>query len=142
LDAFKEAVPDAEVVSDVDSKGQRETGANVTADALTANPDINVIFGVNDDCALGGVASVEARGLSDKISVFGLGGISDEPLNAVMDAKSPFIATVSFAPFEYGRASMNDYVIPLLNGEKPPMRINAPIALATADNAKDFMTGN
>ena len=142
VDAFKKFVPDAEVVADVDSKGQRETGANVTADALTANPDINVIFGVNDDCALGGVSSVEARGASDKILVFGLGGISDEPLFAVMDEGSPFIATVSFSPFNYGKATVTDYVIPLLDGASVPERINAPLVLAIPDNAADFLTGN
>jgi len=139
VDAFKEYVPDTEVVAEVNSEGQRETGANVAADAMTANPDINVIFGVNDDCVLGAVASVEARGAADKVVCFGLGGISDEPFHALQDPNSPFKGTVAFSPFNYGMATINEYVLPLLDGQTPPTRINAPLALATPDNVADYL---
>ena len=44
------------------------------ADALTANPDVNIIFGINDDSALGGLQSYIAAGLdTDNLLVVGFG---------------------------------------------------------------------
>ena len=145
LDGFTDTVirlmPEAEIVTSINSEGQREMGANAMADALTAHPDVNMVFGVNDDCIFGAVSSIEARGLGmdDTIRAFGLGGISQEAFIALLDETSIFVGTVAFNPFEYGRATVNNIVLPLLDGETPPDRLEAPLALANAANAADYI---
>ncbi len=37
------------------------------------------------------------------------------------------------------QATINQYVLPLLDGKKVPQRINAPLLLATAENAASFL---
>jgi ABC-type sugar transport system substrate-binding protein len=40
----------------------KDRAVQVAADALTANPDVNIIFGINDDSALGGLQAFESQG--------------------------------------------------------------------------------
>ena len=140
-DVVQARIPEAELVISVNSEGQREMGANAMADVLTAHPDVNMVFGVNDDCIFGAVSSIEARGMGmdDTIRAFGLGGISEEAFIALLDPDSIFVGTVAFNPFEYGRATVNELVLPLLDGELPPERLEAPLALATVENAAEYL---
>src|SRR5205809_614792 len=69
----KTGFPAAKIVS-VDGKGLKDEAVKVSTDALTANRDINVIFGINDDSALGGLQAYRAAGLPDsKVLVAGFG---------------------------------------------------------------------
>ncbi|MGD9711447.1 MAG: substrate-binding domain-containing protein, partial [Thermomicrobiales bacterium] len=52
----------ATLAQSVDGNGLKDVSVSVSADALTAHPDVNVIFGINDDSALGGMQSYEAAG--------------------------------------------------------------------------------
>ncbi len=58
---FREAIlkyPDIKVVADVNGQGVRDRSLQVTADALQANPQLDGIFGINDDTALGALDAV------------------------------------------------------------------------------------
>ncbi len=58
---FKEAItkyPDIKVVADVNGQGVRDRSLQVTADVLQANPQLDGIFGINDDSALGALDAV------------------------------------------------------------------------------------
>ena len=62
VDGFKEALEKAgmafEIVQEVDGQGMKEKAFKAAQDALTANPQINVIYGINDDSTTGGMARV------------------------------------------------------------------------------------
>lgn len=64
-EGFKEALEKSgikyEIVSEVDG-GFREESMNATIDALTAHPDINAVFGINDDSTLGAVSAIRQVG--------------------------------------------------------------------------------
>lgn len=47
----------------------QEGGLNVTENILSANPDINVVWGANDECAIGGLAALESYGKTTKDAV-------------------------------------------------------------------------
>jgi ribose transport system substrate-binding protein len=58
---FKEAIskyPGIEIVADVNGQGVRDRSLQVTADVLQANPELDGIFGINDDSALGALDAV------------------------------------------------------------------------------------
>jgi ribose transport system substrate-binding protein len=58
---FREAIskyPDMKVVADVNGEGVRDKALIVTADVLQANPELDGIFGINDDSALGALGAV------------------------------------------------------------------------------------
>jgi ABC-type sugar transport system, periplasmic component len=137
--AFGKAIPDATFLPVMDAEGLREKGANVMADILTAHPDVNIMFGINDDITLGAASAVEARGLSDKVACFGQGGIGEASFQALLDPQSPFKATSAFMPSGCGMAAINQLVIPLLDKKKVATKIFAPLKVADIKNAKEFL---
>ncbi|MDR2552342.1 MAG: sugar ABC transporter substrate-binding protein [Treponema sp.] len=136
---FSRLVPDAVYLPEQDAEGLREKGANLTADIITANPDVNIIFGINDDIALGAASSVQARGLTGKIACFGQGGIGEATFQALLEPDNPFKGTAAFMPFGHGEAAVNELILPLLQGKMPPQSVHSPLEIASASNARRFL---
>ncbi len=65
-EGFKEGMAESginfEVKTEVDG-GFREKSMNAAIDAFTANPDINMVFGINDDSTLGAISAIKQLGL-------------------------------------------------------------------------------
>jgi ribose transport system substrate-binding protein len=137
--AFSKKVPGAIFLPVQDAEGLREKGANLMADIITANPDVNIVFSVNDDIALGAAASIEARGLSDKIASFGQGGIGEAAFQALLDPKSPYKGTTAYMPFGHGESAVTEFILPLLEGKTPPKTVYSPLEAASITNARKFL---
>ncbi len=137
--AFSKVIPGANYLPIMDAEGLREKGANVMADILTAHPDVNIMFGINDDITLGAASAVEARGFSEKVACFGQGGIGEASFQGLLDPKSPFKATTAFMPNGHGRAAVTQYIIPLIDGKKVPAKVFSPLKVADIKNAKEFL---
>ena len=60
-DGIKSVLPDAVIAQSVDGKGLKDEAVKVAADALTAHPDVNIIFGINDDSRAGRPAGLQRR---------------------------------------------------------------------------------
>jgi ribose transport system substrate-binding protein len=138
-DAFSAKVPDAVFLPKQDAEGLREKGANLMASIITANPDVNICFAINDDIALGAASAVEAAGKAKDIACFGQGGIGESPFRALLDPNSPFKATSNFDPIGYGRTAVTDIILPLLAGKTPPQTVQGPLAVADNSNAQKFL---
>jgi ribose transport system substrate-binding protein len=62
VQGFKTALakfPDIQIVADVNGEGVRDKAMQAAADVLQAHPDLNGIFGINDDSALGALDAVQ-----------------------------------------------------------------------------------
>ncbi len=62
VQGFKEAVakyPDMKIVAEVNGEGVRDKAMQAAADVLQAHPDLDGIFGINDDSALGTLDAVQ-----------------------------------------------------------------------------------
>ena len=62
VQGFKEAIsklPGINIVADVSGDGVRDKAMQVASDLLQAHPDLNGIFGINDDSALGALDAVQ-----------------------------------------------------------------------------------
>jgi ribose transport system substrate-binding protein len=71
---FKEGIkshPNYKIVADQSGDWSREKAVNVTENMLTANPEINLVFAMYDEMALGAAAAIRNRGLQDKIAIVG-----------------------------------------------------------------------
>lgn len=66
--------PGIQIVQRAPGEGQRDKALRAAQDVLQAHPDLNAIFGINDDSALGALAAVESAGLQDKIIIVGFDG--------------------------------------------------------------------
>ena len=80
--------PGIQIVGQQASKNDRASGLAVTTDMLTANPDVQGIFGMNDPSALGAVLAVEQAGKADQIIVTGVDGSPE----GVSELEAPGIA--------------------------------------------------
>lgn len=62
VEGFQTIYPDFELVQTVDGGGSRSTSLSATEDMLQANPDVNVIFGINADSGLGALDALREIG--------------------------------------------------------------------------------
>ena len=71
---FKEELaghPKMQVVAELSSEGKRDRAFRVTEDLLQSHADLNGLFAINDDTALGALAAVEAAGKAGTLQIVG-----------------------------------------------------------------------
>jgi len=71
---FKDKIkdyPEIKIVEELSAEGQRDKALDVARDILTKHPELDGIFGINDDSALGALAAVEAAGKAGRIKIVG-----------------------------------------------------------------------
>ncbi len=88
--------PGITVVGRQAGKNDRASGLELTTDMLTANPDVQGIFAINDPEALGADLAVQQAG-RDGIVIVGVDG-SPEAVTALQDENSNFFATPAQDP--------------------------------------------
>ncbi|MEG0693208.1 MAG: sugar ABC transporter substrate-binding protein, partial [Oscillospiraceae bacterium] len=124
IEGFKEGIEASgakyTIVQEVDSQGGKEKALQVSTDACTANPNINAIYGINDDSTQGGIQGYKSAGLDVKnLSAVGYG------LEGVVGRE----ALLNYTP-----------IIAELAGTKLPERYLTPTTMVTPDNYEDFYT--
>ena len=141
MDGLQSVLPEAELVQSVDGSGLKDAAVAVAADALTANPDVNIIFGINDDSALGGLQAYEAAGLdTSNLLVVGFGCEGLACKNALLEG-SPYKVSAAMFP-EYQGRLLIDAVIAAANGVELPAHLVAPNLPMTADILAEYYTQN
>ncbi len=71
---FKEelaAHPGVSIAAELSSDGRRDKAARVTEDLLQSHSDLAGVFAINDDSALGALATIEAAGKAGAIKIVG-----------------------------------------------------------------------
>jgi len=98
--------PDIEVAAVVGSETApwlRQGSYDATRGILTAYPDVDAIFGIDDELAYGVILAVEEAGKSDQIVVVGSNG--DTPgFEAIRDGK--LRGTIVVSPYQIGREAI------------------------------------
>jgi ABC-type sugar transport system substrate-binding protein len=141
VDGFKEGLADSgvdyDIVQEVDGQGLKERALKVAQDALTANPDVNVIFGINDDSTTGGMAAYRAAGLDEDTLVaigFGLEGTVGR---AALLAGASYRAALGMFP-EFVGTSLVDAAVKVASGQTLPVHYETPTLMITLDNFEQF----
>jgi ribose transport system substrate-binding protein len=138
-DGIKSVLPEAEVVASVDGDGLKDRAVQVANDALTANPDVNIIFGINDDSALGGLQAFESQG-GDTANLLVVGfGCEGKACKDALAEGGPYKVSAAMFPEYQGRLIIDAGVV-AFNGVELPPHIVAPTAAVTADNLGEFYT--
>jgi len=107
IDGFRTVYPNARVVSQQNAEGVMDKGMTITENVIQANPDVNVVFGINDPCALGAASALEAAGMKNAI-VCGFDGSGDSK-KAIKEG-GVFKASVLVDPVDYGERIVNSLV--------------------------------
>jgi ribose transport system substrate-binding protein len=117
LYGFLSQIPDAELVQAVDGGGVIDKANPAATDLIQANPEINVIFGINDDSSLGTVGALKTAGKYDvEWGVLAAVDGSAPAMESMKDPASPYKAESGYPPRDFAYASFN-LMIATLNGE-------------------------
>jgi diguanylate cyclase (GGDEF)-like protein len=131
---FKETVesnPAMQIVAVEQADWLRDTARQVTEKILKEHPDIDALFAVNDEMALGAVEAVASEKRLGGIFVIGLDGTLDA-LNSIKEGK--LTATLSTNPREMGRILLRTMVRGLIKEEKIVEEILSPINIVDLEN--------
>lgn len=125
---------DVQIVSVLPGGGAQDKSFRAAEDLLQAHPDLDLIFGINDETALGAVAAIERAGRSGTVQVIGFGG-KQEAREAVRDGR--LYADVITHPRRIGELIV-EAVDGYMRGEAIPTQRLIPTQLYTrADAAAD-----
>ena len=137
VEGFKEGLKDGgvayEIVQEVDGQGLKEKALKAAQDALTAHPEINVIFGINDDSTTGGMAAYKAAGLDEEaLTAIGFGFEGVVARTALL-GDTPYRAALGMFP-EFVGISLVEAAVKLSKGEKLPAHYQTPTVMITREN--------
>lgn len=129
--------PDIKIVGQQASKNDRASGLAVTTDMLTATPDVQGIFGMNDPSALGAVLAVQQAKMSGGVKVTGVDG-SPEAVSELKQPGSPFHGTATQNPAEMVRKAVE--IAQNIIDNKPPAETTVliPSELVTRDSVSQY----
>lgn len=126
------------VVNVLDGKGDQETSLGITADAIVADPDLSIIFAVNDPSAMGAVNAIDQSSvtLANKIMVYGVDGNPDAKL---MVKNGKMEGTGAQSPETLGYDSMMA-AFDFLEGKKLEKEVVVDTFLISAGNVDEYGT--
>ena len=85
---LKELLPKADVVLSLDAQSRFETAYQLTRDALTVHPQINLIFAINDIIAWGAIQACKDLQMDpERVVVLPFGLEGETPPNSLGDRK-------------------------------------------------------
>lgn len=135
VNGFKTALakyPGIKIVADEDvPDAKRENAVPKTTDLLTAHPDVNLIFGINDNVALGALSALQQAKKTD-VSVVGFDAGPEAQTN-ISSGTSPLKADAIQFPHLIGMTTV-DAIVRSLNGESVPPKIAVPTGIVTKDS--------
>jgi ribose transport system substrate-binding protein len=143
VEGFKQGLAasgaDFQIVQEVNGGGLKDTALKVSTDAITAHKDINMIFGINDDSALGGTQAYQEAGLDmSKLATFGF-GVEGRAGKSALTSGGPYKAGLGMFP-EYVGRSLIEQAQAIHEGKHVDERTITPAAVLTPENLKDYYT--
>ena len=130
---------DAIKVHELDGSGMIDSSVEVASAALAADSNINVIYGINDGSALGGLQAWRAAGLpEDDLIVAGTGAEGLAFLNEMTKEGTPYLVEAAMFPEGVGYTGMN-LAVDLFNGvDVPEHKVTPTLALTVHNYAKYY----
>jgi DeoR family fructose operon transcriptional repressor len=125
------------IIHRVSGEGLRDTAFNIASDALTVHPDVNVIFGINDDSALGALDAFRNAGLDERQLLVVSFGFEGDRAKNMMAASGPYRAGIAMFPELVGRFCV-DASVCAYQGNQLPDRVFTPYVLITDETLDHF----
>ena len=125
--------PDIEILASQPADWNRQTALTVTQNFLTAYPDLEAIFAINGEMALGAVEACRQAGRTD-VKISGMNN-SAEITQAILDGRLTF--TIDDASYDIGKESVVA-CYKYLSGETLEKRINVDAVPVDETNVAEF----
>ena len=132
---FREAIakyPAIHVVSTINGAGVRDRSLKAADDMFQAHPALDAVFAINDETALGVLASATSHGMT-RLIIVGYDA-APEALKAIA-AGSALKADVAQQPREIGVRTI-EAIADHFAGRNPPARIAVPVRIIDADSIR------
>lgn len=102
---FLSVIPDAKIGQTVDGGGVIDKANPAATDLIQANPDMNVIFGINNDSSLGTLRALKAAGLYNADwGVLGSVDGSAPVMEELGNPETPYKAESGYPPYDFSIA--------------------------------------
>lgn len=134
-DKIKEIAPDMEI-SYYSTKFTREDGLKDFTDVLSANPQIDAVFSMDDETSIGVLQAIEEQKRTD-IKVVTGGGGCQEYFNMMPENENIWIQSALYSPDMVKDAV--DVAVALLKGESPDVEKIIPTTIVDRDNCADHL---
>lgn len=128
-----DSYPDMEIVASQSGEMNRAKAMEVMQNLLQAHPDVDGVWAMNDEMALGCVEAIAAAGKSDQIIVGGCDANADAR-TAVKEGKLSF--TCDLGPFDQGYQAVAT-AAKILDGETPDARVVTSMKVIDINNIDD-----
>lgn len=129
-------LPGVEIVARQDGKATRSDSMSVMENILTANPDVDLVYGINFDSAAGAAAAVEAAGLKDKVVVTGNG--YGRELFQALDENNSAMKCFAVSMAETQAKDTIEAIAKTLKGESVPKSTISHSKVYDTETIKDF----
>jgi len=127
---FSEYLEDDRIVCSQDTAGDQAKGQTAMENCLQSNPDINLVYTINEPAAFGAYTAIEAAGLQDQITVVSVdGGCSG--VEGVVDGR--IAATSQQYPLRMAQLGVEAVVAFANGGEAPTGYTDTGVTLITDD---------
>ena len=123
-----------QVAQEVDGGYAPDTSLAAAENLLTANPDLDIIYGTGEPAVLGAVKAARSQGRDD-LKVCGW-NLTDEIAQEI--ESNVILGTAHVSPYDLGVASM-EAAVGLARGEEVAREFNVPFAIVTPENLAEFM---
>lgn len=137
VEGFKDAIsehPGIEIVDIQNGRQDRAEAMSVTENMLQANSNLDAIFSVNDEGALGSLGAVEASGKD--VWIYSVDG-HPEAVEAIL-SDGPFKATTAQFPRDQVRVGLGIALAKYWGAEIVPDEIPIDVKLLNKENAEGF----
>ena len=129
------------VIYSVDGHGVYSEAHRIVRDSLRLQPEVNVIFGINDDSIMAGIhAYSDLERDPDHLIAVNVGGEGNTLLDTLAQ-NGPVQACLGLFPDVVGRLAI-DSIVRLWHGDPVGDQIITPHAILTPDNLADYYAWN
>ena len=137
-DTMAEIAPDI-VIKEYATQFTREAGLADMADILTAEPEIDAVYSLDDETSIGALQAIDEAGRTD-IQVITGGGGCQEYFNMMPEYENIWVQSALYSPAMVEDAV--DMAVALLNGEEVESPLTVPTAVVDRDNYPEYLDEN
>lgn len=135
LDTIAEIAPNMNLLTYA-TQFTREAGLTDMADILTANPQIDAVFSMDDETSIGAIQAIEEAGRTD-VKVITGGGGAQEYFNMMPEYTDLWVASALYSPTMVEDAV--DMAVALAKGETVDHEVIIPTTIVDRDNYQEFL---
>jgi len=138
LDTMAEIAPDVEFETISSANFARQDGLNDMTDALTAYPEINAVFSMDDETSIGALQAIVEQNRTDIKAITGGGGCQEYFGMMTDEAYADiWVASATYSPSMIVKCIEN--AVAVLNGEEVENMIVDPTTIVDRENVADFI---